>query len=194
MTRRDFVAALGSLGSLWLVAAPVERLAAIEHAHRQATAAQHKFRFLTPEQAADVDAMTSRIIPTDGTPGAHEAGVVYFVDQGLTTWAKAQQPLFTDGLKKLSEDVGAKYPGQTRFAALTPAQQDEMLKSMEQSQFFGAIRFAAIAGTFSLPEYGGNRNWVGWTLIGEPPVADYKPPFGWYDRPENRKALLGGDA
>jgi gluconate 2-dehydrogenase gamma chain len=194
ITRRDFVATLGSLGSLWLLADPRERMAAVEHAQGQATAAQHRFLFLTAEQAADVDAIASRIIPSDGTPGAHEAGVVFFVDKSLTTWAKPQQSAVSDGLKKLAEDVAAKYPGQARFAALTTAQQDEMLKSMEQTPFFGAMRFVTIAGTLSLPEYGGNKNWVGWTLVGEPPVADYHPPFSWYDRAENRKALLGGDA
>jgi hypothetical protein len=50
-------------------------------------------------------------------------------------------------------------------------------------------------GTLSLPEYGGNRDFVGWTMIGQEPAMEYRPPYGWYDRPENMRALLGrGDA
>jgi gluconate 2-dehydrogenase gamma chain len=194
LTRREFVAALGSIGALWLVGNDQERRAAIDHAHQQGAAAQPKLVLFTKEQADDVDAIASRIVPTDDTPGAHEAGVVFFIDKSLTTWAKDQQPMFLEGLKKLSSDVGAKFPGQTTFSALTPAQQDEVLKSIEQTPFFGGMRFATIAGLLSLPEYGGNRDFIGWKLVGETMDIDLKPPFGWYDRTENRRALLGGDA
>jgi hypothetical protein len=99
-----------------------------------------------------------------------------------------------EGLAKLAQDVGAKFPGQTRLSALTPAQQDDVLKSIEETPFFGAVRFATIAGMFSLPSHGGNRDWVGWKLVGQESALEFKAPFGWYDRPANRRALLGGDA
>jgi hypothetical protein len=35
---------------------------------------------------------------------------------------------------------------------------------------------------FSLPEYGGNRNGAGWTLIGFEDAHIFHPPFGHYDR------------
>jgi gluconate 2-dehydrogenase gamma chain len=194
LTRREFVAALGSIGAIWLAGSDQERQAARDHAHQQAGGPQGTFAVFSPEQAADVDAIASRIIPTDDTPGAHEAGVVYFIDKSLTTFAKDQQPMFLEGLKKLSTDVSAKFPDQTRFSALTPSQQDEVLKSIADTPFFGAARFATIAGMLALPEYGGNKDFIGWKLIGESTDLDIKPPFGWYDRPENRRALLGGDA
>ena len=193
-TRREFVAALGSIGALWLVGSDQEHRAARDHAHQQAGSQQGTFTFFSPEQAADVDAVASRIIPTDDTPGAREAGVVYFIDKSLSTFAKEQQPFFVEGLKKLATDVSAKFPNETRFSALSPSQQDEVLKSIEQTPFFQNIRFATIAGMLALPEYGGNKDFIGWKLVGESIENDLKPPFGWYDRPENRRALLGGDA
>ena len=181
LNRRDFVAALGSVGSLWLLSDSDALTAATDHAHQQAGAQTPKLLVL------------SRIIPTDKTPGAHEAGVVYFIDKSLTTFARDQAPMIAESLKKLSDDVAAKFPGQTKFSALTTAQQDEFLKSIEQTPFFGNMRFATIAGMFSLPTHGGNRNYVGWKLVGQVLMQDNKPPFGWYDEPRNKRALMGDE-
>jgi gluconate 2-dehydrogenase gamma chain len=193
LSRRDFVGAVGSIGGFWLLSDPAALLAATDHAHQQAAAQTPKLLFLSPAQAREIDAVTSRIIPTDDRPGAHEAGIVYFVDKSLTTFAKEQAPAITEGLKKLADDVSAKYPGQTKFSALTVAQQDELLKSMEQTAFFGTMRFVTIAGMFALPTYGGNRNYAGWKLVGQDLTQDYKPPFGWYDEPKNKRALMQGE-
>lgn len=138
--------------------------------------------------------MAARIVPADDTPGAKELGVLYFIDRSLTTWAKDMQKPFADGLQQLAKDVGKKYRGQTKLAALTPAQQDEVLRSIEKGDFFGMVRFATLAGMFSIPSYGGNKDWAGWQLLGHEPAMEFRPPFGWYDRPENYRALLGGDA
>jgi gluconate 2-dehydrogenase gamma chain len=105
-------------------------------------------------QGAELEAMTARIIPSDDSPGAREAGVVYFIDQGMRTFAKDQAKNFDEGLAAVSKAVARKHKGQTRFSALTPAQQDEILRGMERTQFFGALRFATIAGFLALPKYG----------------------------------------
>lgn len=193
-SRRDFVATVGSIGAIWLLADSKDRSEAVAHAAHQTTQAQPTFAVLTREQAAEVEAFASRIIPTDDTPGAREAGVVYFIDRALATWAKDQVPGFTEGLAKLPRDVAAKFPGQTQLSALSPAQQDEVLKSIEETPFFGQMRFATLSGMFSLPTYGGNRDFAGWKLVGQQPAMEFKAPFGWYDQPANRRALLGGDA
>ena len=193
-SRRDFVAAVGSIGAIWLLADSRERSAAADHAMHQVRQATPRLTTLTPAQAAELEAFASRIIPTDDTPGAREAGVIYFIDRSLSTFAKDQLPAITEGLVKLEKDVAAKFPGQTRLSALTPAQQDEVLKSIEETPFFGQMRFATLAGMFSLPTYGGNRDFVGWKLVGQEPAMEFKAPFGWYDQPANRRSLLGGDA
>jgi len=193
-SRRDFVATVGSIGAVWLLADAAERGEAVAHAAHQASQAQPTLTVFTPEQAAEVEAFASRIIPSDGTPGAREAGVVYFIDRGLSTWAKDQKPEFMEGLAKLQRDVSGKFRGQTRLSALTPAQQDEVLRSIENTPFFGNMRFATLSGMFSLPSHGGNRDFVGWKLVGQESALEFKAPFGWYDQPANRRTLLGGDA
>src|SRR5207245_5957587 len=54
------------------------------------------------------------------------------------------------------------------FDALTPAQQDEKLKQIENSVFFTLLRRNTIEGMFSDPIHGGNVDMVGWQLIGFP--------------------------
>jgi gluconate 2-dehydrogenase gamma chain len=188
ITRRGFLATVGSVGGLWLLGDALERREALDHARHQAGSAQPTLAYFTREQAAEIEAMTARIIPTDSTPGAREAGVVYFIDKSLTTFAKGQQGLFTEGLKQLATAVQKKVRGQNRLAALTPAQQDDVLRSIERTPFFQNMRFATLTGMLALPSYGGNRDWAGWKLVGQDVVQDYKPPFGYYDDPRNRTA------
>jgi gluconate 2-dehydrogenase gamma chain len=201
ISRRDFVSGLGSLGAVWAATAlgcrkdPAPDGAAPEAALPAPVPdpppPPPQLVHFTAEQAAEIEAMSARIIPTDETPGAREAGVVYFIDKSLTTFAKDQQQLFADGLVKLGKDVKKKYEGETKFSALSADQQDAMLRAMKKSKFFAAVRFATLAGMFAHPKYGGNRDYFGWELVGREPVFEYTPPFGWYDRPENQRALLG---
>ena len=193
-SRREFVLTAGSIGAVWLLADAAQRAEAASHAMHEVSQAQPSLTVFTREQAAEVEAFASRIIPTDDTPGAREAGVVYFIDRGLSTFAKDQQPVFTDGLAKLARDVGRKFRGQTRLSALTPTQQDEVLRSIQDTPFFGQMRFATLSGMFALPSYGGNRDFIGWRLVGQEPAMDFRAPFGWYDDPANRRALFGSDA
>lgn len=186
------MASAGAFGALWLAAGARERLAAAEHAHQQVQSPQPTLTFFSREQAAEVEAVAARIIPTTDTPGAREAGVVYFIDRSLATFAKDQQPDFTEGLRRLGRDVAAKFPGESRFSALAEASQDELLRGIQETPFFQSIRFATLAGMFALPSHGGNRDFAGWTLIGQDRVLDFKPPFSWYDEPANRRTLPGG--
>lgn len=198
ISRRDFVGSVSALGAVWLTAAACAREAAApapDSATHSPTAESpappQTLTHFSADQAADLDAIASRIIPTTDTPGAHEAGVVYFIDHSIPIYAKEQVPLFDKGLTDLKKAVQDKHGAGTSFAKLTAEQQDAMLKSMEKQDFFQAMRFATIAGFLSLPKYGGNKDYIGWAAVGQEHVFEFKPPFGWYDRPENQQALLG---
>ena len=71
--------------------------------------------------------------------------------------------------------------GNLRFGALAAAEQDELLRQIESSPFFLLMRFLTICGTFSSPEYGGNRGYVGWHLIGFDHRHVWQAPYGYYD-------------
>lgn len=188
---------MSALGAVWLTAAACAREAsppvdsATHGPPADAPAPPQQLVHFSADQAADIDAIASRIIPTTDTPGAHEAGVVFFIDRTMTTFAKEQAPMFDTALVDLRKSVQAKHGAGAAFAKLTGEQQDALLKKIENSEFFGAMRFATIAGFLSLPKYGGNKDFIGWNVVGQEHVFEFKPPFGWYDRPENQQALLG---
>jgi gluconate 2-dehydrogenase gamma chain len=186
LSRRQFLAAAGgTVASVWLAAEAKDLLAAGAHAARAARETPPPpFEILTADQAADVEAFTAQIIPTDDSPGAREARVVYFIDKSLGTFAKEQRPGLDKGLKDLRARVAKKHPGAKSFAALTDAQQIAIITSLEKdkSEFFELMRGATITGLLANPEYGGNFNKSGWKMIGFVDQFSWQAPFGWYDR------------
>ena len=201
VSRREFVTGMTALGAVWLTAAcsprdstPAATTAAGDtamHGMTESPAPAPKLLHFTPAEATEVEAVAMRILPSDESPGAKEAGVLYFIDNTLVGYAKEQAPLFASGMSDLAKSVSTKHGATAKFSTLTPTQQDEMLKSIEKTPFFGAMRFATIAGFLALPKYGGNKDYIGWKFIGQEHAFEQKAPFGWYDRPENQQALLG---
>jgi len=138
--------------------------------------------FFTPAQAAEIDAMSAQIFPSDDTPGAREAQVVYFIDLGLTTFARDAQPIYTQGFQDLQAKTRELFPDAKLFSKLTAAQQIQLLTAMEKTPFFKTVRDHTVMGMFANPKHGGNYNKVGWKLIGFDDELSFKPPFGYYDR------------
>jgi gluconate 2-dehydrogenase gamma chain len=176
-SRRAFLRA-ATQHSLILLSLP-----AVLSAREQASAVQAAKAPLTTlgtEEAAELAAIAARIIPTDDTPGATEAGAIYFIDQVLgTSRAEALAPI-REGLASLQASARSAYQAST-FRSLEPAKQDALLQAIETTPFFETMRYLTIAGMFSRPEYGGNRDGIGWRLIGFEDRHMWEPPFGFYD-------------
>ena len=182
VNRRAFLALAGATGAAWLAADPDLLHAALAHARRTiASPPPYRFAALTAAEAAGLEAIAMRILPSDETPGAKEAGVVHFMDKALATYAAERKAPVLAGLADLDRRARAGWPGTASFEALTPARQDELLKSREKSEFFKEIRDATVVGMFANPSYGGNQNQVGWKLLGFQAHGVYQPPFGYYD-------------
>jgi gluconate 2-dehydrogenase subunit 3-like protein len=200
-TRRQFLFdSLTGVSAAWVAAYWPEALAAAQHAQAAAQAgAAPAFEFFTVEMAKEVEAIASRIIPSDETPGAREAGVVYFIDRALTTFAKEDQELYSEGIRELQARVRERFPGAEQFSALRGEQQDEILQALDRGPavgvhpfgkkpatqgFFETLRQHTIAGFLIDPESDrkGNRDGVGWKLIGRESAHMFQPPFGHYDK------------
>ena len=54
------------------------------------------------------------------------------------------------------------------FELLGPAAQDAKLKQIEGTLFFSLLRQNTVEGMFSDPMHGGNKDMIGWQLIGFP--------------------------
>lgn len=179
MSRRAFLQASGSIaGGAWLALQTPSVLAAAQAA-AAAREAGAPFKNLSPAQAAGLEAVTARIIPADDTPGAREAGVVFFIDQALGGFMAESSGLLLQGMADL--DAAALGAGGKPFTALAPEAQDALLRTIEDTPFFGMAHFLTVAGMFALPSYGGNRDYLGWKLIGFDHRHGWAPPFGHYD-------------
>lgn len=137
---------------------------------------------LSAAEAADVEAVAAQIIPTDDTPGAREAGVVHFIDRALATFLSQLAGEYRAHLAVFQAGVRRQHPGVASFASLGAEQQVEYLKTVDHTPFFDTTRLLTLLGMFSMPAYGGNRDGLGWTLIGFEDRHVFQPPFGHYDR------------
>ena len=185
-SRRHFlIASMSSLGAAWLAMHLPAIAAAHEYAQHVAQSGQPAFEFFDPQQAVEVDAMAAQIIPTGDTPGTREAHVIYFIDRALATFERDKQPLYRQGILDLQAKTRLLFPGANKFSELSSAQQMQLLEAIEKSDFFEMVRVHTIIGFFANPEYGGNRDQIGWKLIGFEDAGAYEPPFGYYDREVN---------
>jgi len=182
-SRRRFLQATGStLGAAWVALHWPQVVEAAAHAHEAATGSvDHTFRLLTPPQARDVEAIACRIVPSGATPGAREAGVVYFVDHVHAGVYARSAPAFLAGLAAFHDDFAKRHPGVGQFADADASTQIAYLKTVEGTPFFGQMRSLTVLGLLSLPSYGGNENKVGWKIVGFVDRHVWEPPFGHYD-------------
>jgi gluconate 2-dehydrogenase gamma chain len=151
----------------------------------QAAAAGEPYSNLTPLEAQTLEAFVDRLIPGDANgPGALEAGAVHYIDRALGSALAASRPSYTAGLIALNR-LARDSDGES-FADLAADRQDALLATLEQdaaplqsdatdypltpADFFALVRQHTIEGTFCDPHYGGNRDFVGWTMIGYPGV------------------------
>lgn len=165
-------------------------------------------QFFTVEERAAVAAICARLIPSDSDgPGATEADVVTFLDRQMagfygrgqhwymkgpflegtaTQGYQSEHPpaqLYRHALADLH--VHCRDQHDAGFADLTEAQQDAILKGMDQEEitfesvsakaFFDLILKNTIEGFFADPVYGGNRDMVAWQYVGFPGTRyDYR--------------------
>lgn len=143
------------------------------------------FETLTALESATLDAFASRIIPSDETgPGAHEARAVHYIDRALAGAMSASREQYGMGLSSL-ENYSMQSKGMS-FHLLPESDQDSIIEAMTENAivgfsvlnagFFNMVRTHTIDGTFSDPYYGGNRDFIGWDLLGYPGVRAIATP------------------
>ena len=139
-------------------------------------------RFFTEDEALTIAAACARIFPTDEfSPGANEAAVVIYIDRQLAGGYGKDRYRYTRGpfVEGLPEHgyQGSAAPRQiyrdglkllTGFAQKPPAEQDQTLKQIENSLFFSLLRTHTIEGMFCDPMHGGNKDKIGWQIVGFP--------------------------
>ena len=130
---------------------------------------------LTRRQAQLVEAIAGRILPTTDTPGAVEAGALYYIDRALASVYQSLLPRYRRGLSGIEKRAKAKFGAS--FLKLSGTQQDDLLSELEagrvkevpkSDEFFELLRAHVLEGVFGEPRHGGNRDMIGWRLVGFP--------------------------
>lgn len=191
-TRREFLTQSGTAGGLGWLAYTFPTLLSVSKLACKAQKDQATFVTFTQEEAADFAALAAQIIPSGDTPGATEAGVVYFADISLAQ-VDAIMPMLQplrEGLADLRISALDK-AGTASFAQLSDADQKELIASIEATPLFFLTRLLTVFGLFAHPKYGGNQDKAGWDMIGLVDQHVWQPPFGYYDVDYDYEANYG---
>jgi len=169
-------------------------------------------RFFTTAEARVVAAACERIFPSDESgPGATEAGVVIYIDRQLAgpygrdkyrytkgPWVDSSpehgyqgkatpKEIYREGIRLLGD-----------LPALPEAEQDARLRAIEKTAFFQMLRRHTLEGMLCDPLHGGNREMIGWQLIGYPgPRMSYREEIGqnpgeaWRRKPVSLADMVG---
>jgi gluconate 2-dehydrogenase gamma chain len=134
------------------------------------------YRFFTPEEALCVIALCEQIIPKDQSPGATDAGVIYYIDRQLSGVFQYDQETYRNGIKSLQNYCRIK-SGKS-FESLPAMEQVKVMKLMESSQigerdwsggkasdFFNLILSHTMQGFYGSPIHGGNKNYMSFEML-----------------------------
>ncbi len=190
-SRRQFLTESASLAGVSWIALNAGALASLAACAREAAEQNAPLGALSEPESKTLAAFARQILPSgDGLPGADEAGAIHFIDQAVQGPFAGMRQLIADGARDLDERAARANPPAPSFADLTSDQQVEIMRDIEQDPFFFNARMLSIMGVLADPSYGGNRDGVGFALLGVQHVSAYQPPFGHYDA----EAANGGAA
>jgi gluconate 2-dehydrogenase gamma chain len=181
-SRRVFIHRLAFFGGGVVLIGPAckrDSSPADSSAHPDAAGATSPHRSFSSEELAIVSAACDRIIPRDEDPGAVDANVPQYIDRMLQTPEMRKiSSEFVPGIAALNRRSTRMFGN--GFAHITDAQQDDLLTIFKDSppgsgeaRFFELLIVFTMEGLLGDPSYGGNKDRVGWALVGfgtsEPP-------------------------
>jgi gluconate 2-dehydrogenase gamma chain len=134
--------------------------------------------FFNDDDARTITAFCERLIPGEGgRPGATNANVLNYIDLALSGAYADHQEFYRHGVAQLNAHCLKTYG--KAFHGLTSTQQDETISALEHGKapefawptaqsFFETVRTHTMEGMFADPIYGGNKDFLGWQLVGFP--------------------------
>jgi len=147
---------------------------------------------LSQSQLRILERVADRIFPKTDTPGALECGAVDYIQTALAGDYADCLPLYLKGLGAVDRHARQKFG--LAFTALEGDQQDSVLADFEAgnvsnfssaAEFFETLRYHVLEGVFCEPQYGGNRDLLGWRLVNFPGQQ-----FGYPDPHINKEVDL----
>ena len=134
------------------------------------------YRFFTPDEAKCIIAFCEQIIPKDESPGATDAGVIYYIDRQLSTIFNYDQDTYRNGIKNLQAYCNKK--ASRSFELLAATEQQKIIKMMESNQiketewpqgkpseFFNLVLSHTMQGFYGSPIHGGNKDYMSFEML-----------------------------
>lgn len=134
------------------------------------------YRFFTPEEANCIIAFCEQIIPKDKSPGATDAGVIFYIDRQLSGVFQYDQEAYRSGIKTIQAFCSRKY-GKT-FESIAPEDQIRLMGLMESNQlsetewpkgkpadFFKLVCSHTMQGFYGSPIHGGNKDYMSFEML-----------------------------
>jgi hypothetical protein len=130
---------------------------------------------LPDQQFLTLAAAANRIVPPDQTCGAADAGAVEFILGLLNGELCGEQATYIAGLDGIDQEAHAYH--HKPFAQLSPAEQDAVLRAIEEDYvkttwiippkaFFLMLVEHVLESFYADPGNGGNRDSVSWKMMG----------------------------
>lgn len=135
------------------------------------------YRFFTNEEGKCIIALCEQIIPRDESPGATDAGVIFYIDRQLSGVFHYYQDTYRTGITQLQEYCHSKYS--KKFEDLDGKVQIGLMKAMESnkigkdewppegqaSKFFNLVLNHTMQGFYGSPIHGGNKDYVSFRML-----------------------------
>ena len=135
------------------------------------------YQFFAEAEAKLLIAICEQIIPRDDTPGATDAGVIFYIDRQLSGPLARHQQKYRLGLDAVRKTCVQVY--QLSFEELAFEQQTDALRQIEAGRvppehwgdlspqaFFGLVLDHTRQGFYGSPRHGGNRDYVSYRMLG----------------------------
>ena len=183
-SRRNLLKGVGFVGAAALSTAATSNLIAADSPPGTGPAAdsivaREALEVLTALEAETLGAICDCLIPSDDNgPGAREARAVHYIDRSLASHNSEARHNYMIGLSAVNDY--ARQTGGMAFHQLGRDQQNATLRAVQNNNldgfapssggFFNMVRSHTIDGTFCVPYYGGNRDFVGWDMIRYPGI------------------------
>ncbi len=173
LNRRTFLLRSAAAGSTVLLAPALE--GCVERPNGDAAAREAAARFrLESRQMATLRALCERLLPADNDPGAEAAGAHEYIELELgTRYFEAARESIVGALDGLDEAARRDGPP---FADLDDEAQDALIAQLQTGEREAAgwrgertleiLLSLTLEGFLGAPVYGGNRDEVGWRMIG----------------------------
>jgi gluconate 2-dehydrogenase gamma chain len=134
-----------------------------------------KYNVLTPDEAETLGLIAERIFPKTDTPGAAEIDAVNYIDLALAGDYAPLLPLYRAGIRAVNRYARSKFgrafnlsSDDLKDAVLMDFEAGSIAEFKNAAEFFETVRCHVLEGVFCEPQYGGNKDMIGWRIVGFP--------------------------